>query len=151
MMGNGFNEAKRYGEALAFFERAMKTSSSNPDAGFPFMAYEGESQALAAQGKMSEAVDKLDRALIIARANQKRGHEAMILLSLGELALQTGDRQGAMNSLEQAGQIAKRDNFYRTEGQAMIDFAGLHPHGRGLQISAARADFGGRASKHDGG
>ena len=58
MLGNGFNEAKRYGEALAFFERAIKTSSSNPDAGFPFMAYEGESQALAAQGKMSEAVNK---------------------------------------------------------------------------------------------
>ena len=87
------------------------------------MAYEGESQALAAQGKMSDAVDKLDRALTIARANQKRGHEAMILLSLGELALQSGDRQGAMNSLEQAGQIAKRYNFYRTEGQAMIDLA----------------------------
>ena len=46
MMGNGFNEAKRYGEALAFFERAIKTSSSNPDAGFPFMAYEkGNPQA----------------------------------------------------------------------------------------------------------
>src|SRR6267378_1038725 len=73
MLGNGFNEAKRYGEALAFFERAIKTSSSNPDAGFPFMAYEGESQALAAQGKMPEAVRKLNRALIIARANRKRG------------------------------------------------------------------------------
>src|SRR5438034_4885960 len=72
MLGNGFNEAKRYGEAMAFFERAIKTSSSTPDSGFPFMAYEGESQALAAQGKMSEAVDKLERALTIARANQKR-------------------------------------------------------------------------------
>src|SRR5580693_7947372 len=126
MLGNGFNEAKRYGEALAFFERALKTSSSNPDAGFPFMAYEGESQALAAEGKMSEAVDKLDRALTIARAKQKRGHEAMILLSLGELALQSGDRQGAMNYLEQAGQIAQTYNFYRTEGQAMIDLAGIY-------------------------
>jgi hypothetical protein len=26
MMGNGFNEEKRFGEALAFFERAIKTS-----------------------------------------------------------------------------------------------------------------------------
>src|ERR1700726_948962 len=91
MLGNGFNEAKRYGEALAFFERAIKTSSSNPDAGFPFMACEGGPQALAPQGKMPEAVDKLNRGLIIARANQKHGHEAMILLSLGELALQSGD------------------------------------------------------------
>jgi CHAT domain-containing protein len=150
MMGNGFNEAKRYGEALAFFERAIKTSSSNPDAGFPFMAYEGESQALAAQGKMPEAVGKLNRALIIARANQKRGHEAMILLSLGELALQSGDRQGAMNSLEQAGQIAQRYNFYRTEGQAMIDLAGMYRDAGDLKSAEERATLGVAASKRVG-
>src|SRR6266852_2766004 len=150
MLGNGFNEAKRYGEALAFFERAIKTSSSNPDSGFPFMAYEGESQALAAQGKMSEAVDKLDRALTIARANQKRGHEAMILLSLGELALQSGDRQGAMNSLEQAGQIAKSYNFYRTEGQAMIDLAGLYRDAGDLKSAEESATAGVEASKRVG-
>jgi hypothetical protein len=43
MLGNGFNKAKRYGEALAFFERAIKVSGSTPDVGFPYMAYEGES------------------------------------------------------------------------------------------------------------
>src|SRR5579859_7578255 len=150
MMGNGFNEAKRYGEALAFFERAIETSSSNPDAGFPFMAYEGESQALAAQGKKSDAVDKLGRALTIARANQKRGHEAMILLSLGELALQSGDRQGAMNYLEQAGQIAQTYNFYRTEGQAMIDLAGLYRDAGDLKSAEERATLGVEASKRVG-
>src|ERR1700675_3718713 len=113
MMGNGFNEAKRYGEALAFFERAIKTSRSNPDAGFPFMAYEGESQALAAQGKMTEAREKLERALGVARANQKRGHEAMILLSLGELSIQAGDHKAAKTYLEQTGDIAQKYNFYR--------------------------------------
>jgi CHAT domain-containing protein len=150
MMGNGFNEAKRYGEALAFFERAIKTSGSNPDAGFPFMAYEGESQALAAQGKMPEAVGKLNRALIIARTNQKRGHEAMILLSLGELSLQSGDRQGAMNSLEQAGQIAQRYNFFRTEGQAMIDMAGIYRDAGDLKSAEERATLGVAASKRVG-
>src|SRR5882724_10995878 len=150
MLGNGFNEAKRYGEALAFFERAIKTSSSNPDAGFPFMAYEGESQALAAQGKMSEAVDKLDRALTIARANQKRGHEAMILLSLGELALQTGDRQAAKTYLEQTGDIAQKYNFYRTEGQAMIDLAALYRDAGDLKSAEDRASIGVDASRRVG-
>jgi len=150
MLGNGFNEAKRYGEALAFFERAIKTSSSNPDAGFPFMAYEGESQALAAQGKMPEAVDKLDRALTIARANQKRGHEAMILLSLGELALQTGDRQTAKTYLEQTGDIAQKYNFYRTEGQAMIDLAGLYRDAGDIKSAEDRASVGVDASRRVG-
>src|SRR5713101_3829775 len=150
MLGNGFNEAKRYGEALAFFQRAIKTSSSNPDAGFPFMAYEGESQSLAAQGKMSEAVDKLERALTIARANQKRGHEAMILLSLGELALQTGDRQTAKTYLEQTGDIAQKYSFYRTEGQAMIDLAGLYRDAGDLKSAEDRASIGVDASRRVG-
>src|SRR5882762_4870657 len=150
MLGNGFNEAKRYGEALAFFERAIKTSSSNPDAGFPFMAYEGESQALAAQGKMPEAVDKLERALTIARTNQKRGHEAMILLSLGELALQRGDRQTAKIYLEQTGDIAQKYNFYRTEGQAMIDLAGLYRDAGDIKSAEDRASIGVDASRRVG-
>src|SRR5439155_13164427 len=52
MLGNGFNEAIRYGEALAFFERAIKTSSAIPDSGFPFIAYEGEAFAVAAQDEV---------------------------------------------------------------------------------------------------
>ena len=150
MLGNGFNEAKRYGEALAFFERAIKTSSSNPDAGFPFMAYEGESQTLAAQGKMTEAREKLERALGVARANQKRGHEAMILLSLGELALQTGDRERAMRYLEEAGDISQKYNFYRTVGQAMIDLAGLYRDAGDLKSAEEHSAIGVDASRRVG-
>jgi len=150
MLGNGFNEARRYGEALAFFERAIKTSNSNPDAGFPFMAYEGESQTLAAQGKMTEAREKLERALKVARANQKRGHEAMILLSLGELALQTGDRERAMKYLEEAGDISQKYNFYRTVGQSMIDLAGLYRDAGDLKSADARAVIGVDASRRVG-
>src|SRR6266852_5887077 len=150
MLGNGFNEAKRYGEALAFFERAIKTSNSNPDAGFPFMAYEGESQTLAAQGKMTEAKEKLERALKVARANQKRGHEAMILLSLGELSLQNGDRQRAMTYLEEAGDISQKYNFYRTVGQAMIDLAGFYRDAGDLKSAEEHSAIGVDASRRVG-
>ena len=125
MLGNGFNEAKRYGEALAFFERAIKTSSANPDAGFPFMAFEGESESLVSQGKVSEARDKLEHALTVARQNQKLGHETMILQLLGELAVHTGDRQAAMMYLKQSGDLAQKYKFYRTVGQSMIVLADL--------------------------
>src|SRR6266436_10276551 len=150
MLGNGFNEAKRYEEALTFFERAIKTSNSNPDAGFPFMAYEGESQTLAAQGKMTEAREKLERALKVARANQKRGHEAMILLSLGELVLQTGDREWAMRYLEEAGDISQKYNFYRTVGQAMIDLTRLYRGAGDLKSADKSAAIGVDASRRVG-
>lgn len=150
MLGNGFNETKRYGEALAFFERAIKTSSSNPDAGFPFMAYEGESQTLAALGKMTEAKDELERALKIARANQKRGHEAMILLSLGELSIQAGDHKQAMKYLEEGGEISRRYDFYRTAGQAMIDLAALYRETGDLKAAEKSATTGVEASRRVG-
>lgn len=150
MLGNGFNEAKRYGEALAFFERAIKTSGATPDAGFPFMAYEGESSALVAQDKVSEAKDKLERALTVARENQKLGHETMILQLMGELAIRTGDRPAATKYLEQSGQLAQKYNFYRTLGQSMIDLAGLYREAGDLKGAEASASAGVDASRRVG-
>ncbi len=69
MLGNGFNEVRRYGEALAFFDRAITTSRKNPDCGFPYMAYEGKGLTLAGEGKLDEANQALDYALGIARQN----------------------------------------------------------------------------------
>jgi len=150
MLGNGFNEAKRYGEALAFFERAIKTSSANPDAGFPFMAFEGESESLISQGKVSEARDKLEHALAVARQNQKLGHETMILQLLGELAVRTGDHQVAMKYLKQSGDLAQKYKFYRTVGQSMIDLAGLYREAGDLQSAEESATLGVDASRRVG-
>jgi CHAT domain-containing protein len=150
MLGNGFNEAKRYGEALAFFDRAIKTSSATPDSGFPYMAYEGESYALGSQNKVSEAKDKLERALAVARENQKFGHESMILQLLGELAMRTGDRPVATKYLEQSGQLAQEYSFYRALGQSMIDLAGLYREAGDLKAAEVSASVGVDASRRVG-
>ncbi len=150
MLGNGFNEAKRYGEALALFERALKVSSTTPDAGFPFMAYEGESYALFGQGKIPEARDKLERALAAAKEKQKLGHESMILQLLGELAMRTGDRQTAVKYLEQSGELAQKYQFYRTLGQSMIDLAGLYRDAGDLKAAEQSASIGVDASRRVG-
>src|ERR1700719_1184949 len=150
MLGNGFNEAKRYGEALAFFERAIKTSRANPDSGFPFMAFEGESESLVSQGKVSEARDKLESALTVARQNQKLGHETMILQLLGELAVRTGDHHVAMKYLKQSGDLAQKYKFYRTVGQSMIDLAGLYREAGDLQSAEQSATLGVDASRRVG-
>ncbi len=150
MLGNGFNEAKRYGEALAFFERAIKLSSATRDAGFPFMAYEGESATLVSQGKVFEAKSKLERALVVAEQNHKLGHQTMILQLLGELANQTGDRPQAMKYLEQSAELAQKYKFYRTVGQSMIDLAGIYRDAGDFQAAEERASIGVDASRRVG-
>jgi len=150
MLGNGFNEAKRYGEAIAFFERALKISGATPDAGFPYMAYEGESHALFSQGKLSEAREKLERALAVARENQKLGHETMILQLLGELEMRAGNRQATMDYLEQSRTLAQKYSFFRTLGQSMIDLAALYRDAGDLKSAEERATIGVDASRRVG-
>jgi CHAT domain-containing protein len=150
MLGNGFNEAKRYGEAIAFFERAIKINGATPDAGFPFMAYEGESHALSSQGKLSEAREKLERALAVARENQKLGHETMILQLLGELEMRERNRQAAMDYLERSRELGQKYSFYRTLGQSMIDLAALYQDAGDLKSAEERATIGVDASRRVG-
>ena len=106
LLGRGFEEVNRHAEALKFFERAIKLAEADPDCGLPFMGYEGKAQALVSLGRTDEAKVVLENALTKARSQEKRGHEAQLLILLGKLAAQKGDRQQAVKYLEDAGQFA---------------------------------------------
>ena len=108
LLGRGFEEVNRHAEALRFFERAIKLAEADPDCGLPFMGYEGKAQALTSLGRAEEAKSVLESALSKARSQEKRGHEAQLLILLGKLEAQTGNRQQAVTYLEDAGQFATR-------------------------------------------
>src|SRR5579864_864888 len=92
LIGRGFEEVNRHAEAMRFFERAIKLADAEKDSGLPFMAYEGKAQALVASGRIDEAKRVLEDALAKARLQHKRGHEAQLLILLGRLMVQMGDR-----------------------------------------------------------
>jgi CHAT domain-containing protein len=142
MLGNGFNEVRRYGEALAFFERAIKRSRDNPDCGFPYMAYEGKGWALAGEGKLDEAESVLDYALSTAIQNEKYGHQSQILINKGELALRLGRREDAVKLLERGGDLGRQHTFYRMAAQAMLDLARIYRDDGNLRSSEDRAAIG---------
>src|SRR5580658_8205816 len=91
LLGRGFEEVNRHAEALKFFERAIKLAEADPDCGLPFMGYEGRAQALVSLGRTEEARSVLESTLAKARSEEKRGHEAELLIHLGRLAAQTGN------------------------------------------------------------
>ncbi len=85
LLGKGLEEVNRHAEALIFFERAIKLAEADDDCGLPFMGYEGKAQALVSLGRPDEAKMVLEDALTKARSQEKRGHEAQLLILLGNL------------------------------------------------------------------
>ena len=126
LVGMGLNEIKRPEEAIPFFDRAINLAAGSTDAGFPFMAYEGKSEALSAIGKADEARTTLAHALDQARANRKRGHEADLLILLGKLSEERNDKPQAIECLEKAGSLATELRFYRMVSDAYFELAKIY-------------------------
>jgi CHAT domain-containing protein len=150
LIGRGFEEVNRHAEALKFFDRAIKLAEAEPDCGLPFMGYEGKAQALVSLGRTDEAKVVLENALAKARSQEKWGHEAQVLILLGKLAAQKGDRQGAVKYLEDASQFAARGQFYRMEADSMFELAQIYRDAGDLATAGARATLGLTASQRVG-
>ena len=150
LLGRGFEEVNRHEEALRFFERAVKVAEADPDCGLPFMGYEGKAQALVSLGRTEEAKVVLENALTKAQSQQKRGHEAQLLVLLGKLAAQKGNRQQAVKYLEDAGQFATQAQFHRMEADAMFELAQIYSDAGDLATADASATVGLAASQQVG-
>lgn len=114
------------------------------------MGYEGKAEALAGLNRMSEAKSLLDRALKQARLQNRKGHEAQLLILLGKLSLKTGDRQQALEYFETAGGIGVKFNFYRRVADAMFELAKLYRDTGDLAKVEARLSVGLEASRRVG-
>jgi CHAT domain-containing protein len=150
LLGRGFEEVNRHAEAMRFFDRAIKLANGEKDSGLPFMAYEGKAQALLALGKANDARAMLEGALVKARAQQKRGHEAQLLTMLGTVAEDTGDKTQAIQYLEHAAQSATSVQSYRMEADATFELAKLYRDSGDLAKADARATEGLAASQRVG-
>src|SRR6202522_3073221 len=150
LLGRGFEEVNRHAEALKFFERAIKLAEADPDCGLPFMGYEGKAQALVSLGRTDEAKVVLENALTKARSQEKRGHEAQLLILLGKLEAQAGSRPQSLTYLEDAGQFTARLQYYRIEADAMFELATLHRDAGDLATAETRATQGLAASQRVG-
>ncbi len=126
MLGNGYNEVRRYSEALRFFDRAIKLARASSDIGFPFMAYEGRSEALLALGRPGEAKETLEQALITAKLRQNMGHQAQVLVLLGKLEANAEDWTTSVQCLQEANKLAAKFGFYRTLADSNFQLAKVY-------------------------
>lgn len=126
LIGNGFNEMKRWEEASYFFDRAISLAADTRDAGFPFMAHEGKAYDLMELNKPREAGVLLDVALRTARQQHKQGHESQILILMGDLSLQQRNQAGAIQYWNDAAGIASQFKYYRIVMDATFKLADLY-------------------------
>ena len=92
----------------------------------------------------------LQSALAKAQSQEKRGHEAELLVRLGRLAAQTGNRQQALEYLEDAGQFATKVQFYKSKPTLCTKLAQLYRDAGDLSTADARATQGVTASQQVG-
>jgi CHAT domain-containing protein len=126
LLGDGFKEIDRQSEALAAFNKAISLARATPDAGFPFMAFEGKAESLAALRRFAEARILLLQALTQAQHESEFGHAAQIKLQLGELALKTGDRVRAAAYFEDASEVAVPRRYYRMAYESLFYLAQVY-------------------------
>jgi CHAT domain-containing protein len=123
MLGNGFNEERRFSEALIMFDRAIVIAQKTPESGFPFVAYSGKATSLIGLRRTDEAQDVLVRALSVARSQSSRAMVAEILVGLGEASMAANDLDGSKAQLTEAQVIASQLNRIRTLADALFDLA----------------------------
>ena len=123
MLGLGFNEERRFSEALAMFQRAISTAERTPDAGFPFLAYRGEAAALAGLHQIPAAKQLLAKALAVAKVQKDRVHEADLLAEGARIALSDDNDTAAETDFRTAGRIARKMHDYRTVSEVMFDLS----------------------------
>jgi CHAT domain-containing protein len=150
MLGNGFNEERRFSEALIMFKRAITIAEGTPDAGFPFMAYGGEAAALTGLHQTEQAKRLLERALTAARSQENLSNEADLLVQMGEVAMADRKLEQAKYLFARSGQIAGEIRMYRTLSYAMFDLADVERQLDDVQGSSRALKTGLDASRRLG-
>jgi CHAT domain-containing protein len=150
ILGLGFNEEKRYSEALTMFRRAISTAKSIPDAGFPFLAYRGEAVALAGLHEPDSAKRLLAEALAVARSQRAAVQEADLLIEEGKLAKAEGKLQESEAYFTNAKRIAEPLRLYRTIAEEMFDLADVQRQLGETDAAVQSLTLGLSASRHLG-
>jgi CHAT domain-containing protein len=136
MLGLGFNEEARYSEALLIFQHAIETATQTPDAGFPFLAYEGQAAALAGLGRITDAQDVLNKTIAAARQRNDRLHETDLKLQIAEVEVTINHEVKAEEMLHAVVTDAVDLDYYRSLESALFDLAGVDKKlGRGREAT----------------
>jgi CHAT domain-containing protein/tetratricopeptide (TPR) repeat protein len=151
LAGVGFNEERRFSEALSFFHRAIRLAEKTPDAGFPYMAHEGEVTALLGLERAEQAREALANVFATAQAHNRKSEEALILILFGDASLAAHDTEQAKEYFKRAAQQFQEVRVHRGLDEAMFKLAGLYRQQGDLERASRSLRLGMEAGRRVGG
>jgi CHAT domain-containing protein len=126
IVGNGFAEMGRAGEALNYCNRALHIAAMVRDIGYPSLAYGCKARALALLGRPDEARGLLQQTLEQTRTMHMPLEQSQALIVLGQVAAAVGDRGAATHYFEAAGALSRASGFIHSIAWSMYEAAKVY-------------------------
>ncbi|MFD5317106.1 tetratricopeptide repeat protein [Streptomyces sp. NPDC127098] len=126
--GIGLRSAGRYDEAAGWFEEALELARADANPRDEAQAWNGLGSSHRGAGRLGEAEDCFRHALALRQSIGYRRGAALSLLRLGELALEQGHHDQAVEHLAGAhdGLQAEQDTYDGARARALLGLALAH-------------------------
>jgi tetratricopeptide (TPR) repeat protein len=118
ILANGLNFTKLYGQALPYAEQSISLAKSNPDIGYPHVAYQAKLTALIGTGNLGAAQQLADEMLAFARERGGKALESNIIGQIALVARLRGDQERAISLLNESIRIAAAGGYLNTLAEA---------------------------------
>ena len=150
MLGIGLRESHMNEQALPYFDQALKTASTVPDMGYPFLTKEALLGNLIAV-KRTDAAQKLaDEILEQAQQRHHPQAEAIVLTLEAQIAKQRHDEAAALHSLQQAMALSESGGFIRELASAQAFVSDIYRDRGDMEKAAEFADLAATSSQKCG-
>ena len=120
LVGNGLVESGQTENGLHYCDVAIGRAAKAPDAGFPFLAYQGKARAFLALHRRAEADALLQVALKRARADGNRAAEAQLLIVAG---IGAENPRKAIEYLQAANDLTRTAGFHHAFAWSSFELA----------------------------
>jgi len=131
-------EGGKADEALGYCDKALKLAATVKDIGYPFEAYGAKGRALVQLGRLSEAQQILEAALVKTKQLDMRLEESQTLILLGKESEAAGNLPQAIRYFEQAGELSRANGFEHSIAWSMFEAAEAYRSAGDLQKAEDR-------------
>jgi tetratricopeptide (TPR) repeat protein len=125
LFGTAYMQLGQTGQALDFYDQALKAAATIPGLQFPVMTYVGKTDALAKLNRFAEAEELVQASLVAAEREGALGYESQLAMKQGEIDLGRKQPDSALTHLLRAADLARQSGGNRLLAEIDLEIAAL--------------------------